>query len=154
MITASTSRTLIWRLAGTALLLLFSLQFAAAQNEDNWGDEEEEETEVAATEPAAKRAEILIRINGEEVKLTGEYAVDRNDTLDIQVRYLAPSTPVIIEIKKGGINFKRKVFYANNKGELDLEVRTGGKKVAGDALVYYTPSGAAKKTLEVKIIVE
>jgi hypothetical protein len=83
-----------------------------------------------------------------------EVHIKRGDTLEISVRDLAPASRVEIIAEKGGINLSRKVFYSNNRGELDLEVRIGSKKIKGKANLIYTPSGATKKEREVMIIVE
>jgi hypothetical protein len=146
-------------LAALALLLWVNVAQAQSTDEDVWGDEDEEETvdekAVVAEAPAAKRYEdILIRINGAVIKVTEEYHVKRGDTLNIEVRQLQGGSPVTIEVQKGGINLKRTSYYANNLGELDLEVKTGNKKGSGDAILSYTPKGNVKKSFKVKLVIE
>ena len=148
----------------TLFLLGFLLTAALpafAQNgtpEGDWYEDEDSVAEETVAEPAPtskmRYEDALIHINGDRITPSSEYSVDREDTLDIQVRQLAPGSPVTIEVKKGGINLKRKTFYANNRGELDLEVKTGSKKGSGDAVLYYTPAGNSRKILEVHLTIE
>ena len=145
-------------LAVWMMLLTASMGWAQNTGEGVW-DEEDDDEEVIGTIDAgeiepARYDDVDIKINDKPLAIGSDYKVAREDTLNIAVRHLAPGSAVIIEIKKGGINFKRKVFYANNKGELDLEVKTGSKKVSGDAVLYYIPKGNSKKTLDVRIVVE
>ena len=72
--------------------------------------------------------------------LQEEYTFSKMDTLDIQVRHLAPGSVVSLHLKKGGVMLKKRVFSANTKWQIDLEVRTGNKKVKGSATLYYVPS--------------
>lgn len=143
------------------LTLLLSVSFALAQS-SGWDgevdDDDEESTEIVDESedwdvPAGRHKEVEIRLNGEDFPMKDDLEVARKETLDIKVRFLKPGSPVILEMQKGGIKLKRKVFYCNEKGQLDLEVRTGNKRVAGNAIIYYTPSGAAKKERKVHIAV-
>ncbi len=147
-------------LALMALLLLVNVAMAQSTDEGVW-DSEDSEEEVDEKAPVAKEddspkryEDVLITINGKEVKVGSEYRCKRDDVLAIAVRQLQGGSPVTIEIQKGGINLKRKSFYANNLGELDLEVKTGNKKGSGDAVLSYTPKGNTKKSLKVKIVIE
>ncbi len=131
----------------------------SAQNGD-WftDDEDDEEVMVDDSEAwdigAGKFDEVKIRLNGEEVELGDDYTFPKNDTLTIQVRHLAPNSGIAIHVKKGGIKLKRTSFYANEKGQLDLEVRTGNKKVKGTAILYYTPSKGTKKQLQATVAIQ
>lgn len=143
-----------------ALLLMVNVAMAQSTDDGVWDaeDSEEEVDEkalVATEDDGVKRYEdVLITINGKEVKVGDEYRCKRDDTLSISVRHLQGGSPVVIEVQKGGINLKRKSFYANHLGELDLEVQTGTKKGSGDAVLSYTPKGNTKKSLKVKLIIE
>jgi hypothetical protein len=147
-------------LAVLALLLLVNVAMAQSTDEDVWESEDSEEevdekAAVAKEDDAPKRYEdVLIKINGQTVEVGDEYRCKRDDVLAIEVRQLQGGSPVTIEIQKGGISLKRKNFYANHLGELDLEVKTGNKKGSGDAVLSYTPKGNTKKSLQVKIIIE
>ena len=141
--------------------ILFSLaSFAQLPAQSDWFDDEEDEETTAAVAaeawdiPAGKMDQVKIRLAGEDVQLEDEYTFQRKDTLDIQVRHLSPGSPVSLHMKKGGINLKKKVYYANHRGQLDLEVRTGTKKVKGSATLYYTTSSGKKKEHDVRIILE
>ena len=147
-------------LALMALLLLVNVAMAQSTDEGVWDSEDDDEevdekATVAKEDDSPKRYEdVLITINGKEVKVGSEYRCKRDDVLTIAVRQLQGGSPVTIEVQKGGINLKRKSFYANHLGELDLEVKTGTKKGSGDAVLSYTPKGNSKKSLKVKIIIE
>ncbi len=126
----------------------------------DWFIDDEDEEEVMEDDSqawdvgAGKFDEVKIRLNGEEVAIGEDYVFSKNDTLDIQVRHLAPNSGIAIHIKKGGIKLKRTSFYANEKGQLDLEIRTGNKKVKGMAELYYTPSNGKKKQLQAQVSIE
>lgn len=119
-------------------------------------DEDEEVTMVEGDEEvwdvaAGRMDDVLIRVNGDETRISEEYNFDKKDTLTIQVRHLRPNSAVVLHMKKGGIKLKRTSYYSNEKGQLDLEVRTGNKKVSGTADIYYTPSNGKKKERKAKI---
>ena len=125
----------------------------------SWEDDDEEEGDAEAedsfeTEGSGRFADVLIHLNGEEFELKEELEVNKNDTLNIQVRHLAPGSFVSVQMEKGGIKLSRKGFYANSLGQLDLEVRTGGKKVSGQALLTYTPSNGKKIQKKVTVRIE
>ena len=143
------------------LLIGFTTQplLSSAQTGDWFVDDEEDEEVVDDNSDAwdigaGNFAEVKIRLNGEEVELGDTYTFNKNDTLDIQVRHLKPNSGIAIHVKKGGIKLKRTSFYANEKGQLDLEVRTGNKKVKGQAILYYTPSNGVKKELKAQVAIE
>jgi len=146
----------IWLLA----LLCSAFSFSQLPAQSDWFEDDEDEEVVdenggdAWDIAAGKMDEVKIRLEGEDVKLEEAYTFSRKDTLDIQVRHLAPGSPVSLHMKKGGINLKKKVFYANHRGQLDLEVRTGNKKAKGSATLYYTTSNGRKKEHDVKIVLE
>jgi hypothetical protein len=133
---------------------------AVAQSTGEAWEEEEEDMDEPTEEKAliddrpSKKVEVTITLNGEIFEWKDEVHIQRGDTLDISVRDLAPASRVEIVAEKGGISLTRKVFYSNNRGELDLEVRVGSKKMKGKANLIYTPSGAAKKEKQVMVIVE
>ena len=141
----------------TFVLAMTTAAFSQNTN-DAWDeeDDEEEPTEEKALIDASpvKQEEVTITLNGELFKWKEEVHIKREDTLEISVRDLAPGSKVEIIAEKGGINLSKKYFYANHKGELDLEVRIGNKRIKGKANLIYTPSGAPKKQREVTIIVE
>lgn len=149
-----------WGLFAAMLFLGCSLSLAQTSGWDGEADEDDETTEVAAEAdpeawdvPAGKHDEVAIRLNGEDFPLQDDLEIARKETLDIKVRYLRPGSEVILKMQKGGINLKRKVFYCNEKGQLDLEVQTGSKKVAGNAIIFYTPSNGPRKERKVHIAV-
>lgn len=144
-------------------LFLFALLFFSASAlpaQSDWFEDDDDEEVVDADESeawdiaAGKESEVKIKLNGEMVELGNDYTFRKKDTLDIKVRHLAPGSGVVLHIKKGGIKLKKKAFYANHRGQLDLEVRTGGKKVGGTAVVHYTTSSGRKVEREVKIQIE
>jgi hypothetical protein len=145
------------------LFMAFALAFTASAWTQNtgeaWeeeGDEEDEPTEEKALidDRPEKKEEVTVTLNGEVFQWAEEVHIKKEDTLEISVRDLAPASRVEIIAEKGGINLSRKIFYSNNRGELDLEVRMGNKKIKGKAKLIYTPSGASKKEREVMIFVE
>ncbi|MEM6273192.1 MAG: hypothetical protein AAF998_27520 [Bacteroidota bacterium] len=143
------------------ILLLLTASLASAQNSawDGEPDEDDETStqvvdEAAWDVPAGKHDDAVIRLNGEDFPMTDDLEVMRRETLDVKVRYLKPGSAVIIKMQKGGIALKRKVFYCNEKGQLDLEVRTGKKRVSGNAVLYYIPSNGIKKERKVHIAVK
>lgn len=149
-----------WGLFAATILLGCSLSFAQTSGWDGEADEDDETEEVVTTTdeeawdvPAGKHDEVEIRLNGEDFPLKDDLEIARKETLDIKVRYLAPGSEVILKMQKGGINLKRKVFYCNEKGQLDLEVQTGSKRVAGNAIIFYTPSKGPRKQRKVHIAV-
>ncbi|HEX2898699.1 MAG TPA: hypothetical protein VHS96_03160, partial [Bacteroidia bacterium] len=114
----------------------FSMAAMAQSTGEAWeeeGDEDDEPTEEKALidDRPEKKEEVTIRLNGEVFNWAEEVHIKRGDTLEISVRDLAPASRVEIIAEKGGINLSRKVFYSNNRGELDLEVRIGSKKIKG-----------------------
>ena len=98
--------------------------------------------------------DVTIHLNEELYVWKDELTVHRGDTLTISVRDLAAGSKVEIIAEKGGISVGRKVFYSNHKGELDLEIRTGNKKMKGGIDLNYTASGGAKKQKSVHLIVD
>lgn len=139
------------------MLMIAFISPLMAQTTD-WDDEEEEdeptEEKALIDDRPAKKEEVTVTLEGKVFDWAEEVHIKKGDTLDISVRDLAPASRVEIVAEKGGIPLSRKVFYCNNKGELDLEVRVGSRKVKGKATLIYTPSGAAKKEREVMIFVE
>lgn len=123
-------------------------------------DEDEEETEEVAPandwdrEGPGKHEDVAIRLNGKTFEWKEELKVKREDTLEISVRHLAPGSFVSVQMEKGGIKLSRKGYYANSLGQLDLEVRTGGKKVSGKAILFYTPSNGKKRERRVTVSIE
>jgi hypothetical protein len=148
--------TRTWGMFLFFLMLSGSVALAQSSGWDGEADEDEaaySEDPEAWDVPAGSHDEVAIRLNGKDFPLSDDLEVMRRETLDVKVRYLKPGSAVIIKMQKGGINLKRKVFYCNEKGQLDLEVRTGKKKVAGNAILYYTPSKGTKKERKVHIAV-
>lgn len=148
-------------LAFFAVLFAFLGNTLQAQTSGNiWDDEEDDEEEMVEEKALVdarpeRKDEARIWLNDDAFDPnTEEITVHRNDTLVITVRDLAPATSVVIQAAKGGINLSKKAFYANNKGELDLEIHLGNKKMKGQATLYYTPSDGKRKTKEVHIIVD
>jgi hypothetical protein len=145
-----------------AFFLAFSVAAFAQTTDGAWEEEDDEFEEDEPTEekaliddrPIEKKAEVTITLDGEVFDWKDEIIIQRGDTIDISVRDLAPASRVEIIAEKGGINLTRKVFWANNQGELDLEVRIGSKRMKGKANLIYTPSGAPKKEKENMVIVE
>jgi hypothetical protein len=138
------------------LLLVLSLS-ASAQDDEDWDeDEEEEETEEKALidNRPSKKEDVTIRLDEELFTWTEEITIHRNDTLTISVRDLAPASRVEITADKGGINLARKLFYSNNEGELDLEIRIGNRKMKGNITLSYTPSGSPKRERSIHLIVD
>ena len=163
--TGFTSTTQFWKQLKRLGLLMtfFGLAFvslSAQSTNDIWdeGDEDEEEEiveEAPIEAPHERKSEASIWLNGVAFDpATEEITLHRNDTLEIMVRDLAPATSVVIQAEKGGINLSKKAFYANKKGELDLEIRLGNKKMKGKAKLLYTPSDGNRKQREVHIIVD
>jgi hypothetical protein len=151
-----------WGIFAAILFLGCSLSMAQTSGWDGEPDEddtEEVETTLVNGEeeawdvPAGKHKEVEIRLNGEDFPLKDDLEIARKETLDIKVRYLRPGSEVILKMQKGGINLDRKVFYCNEKGQLDLEVQTGNKKIAGNAIIFYTPSDGPRKERKVHIAV-
>jgi hypothetical protein len=145
----------------TAFLLAFSVAAIAQTGGEAWEEEDDEEEDEPTEEkaliddrPMEKKREVTITLDGEPFEWKDEIHIQRGDTIDISVRDLAPASRVEIVAAKGGINLTRKVYWANNMGELDLEVRIGGKKMKGTANLIYTPSGAPKKEKEIMVIVD
>lgn len=124
-------------------------------------DDEDEDGEEGGTvvsdwdrEGPGKHDDVMIRLNGKPFELEDELTVNREDTLDISVRHLAPGSFVSVQMEKGGIKLSRKGFYANSLGQLDLEIRTGGKKVSGKAILFYTPSNGKKRERKITVTVD
>jgi hypothetical protein len=145
------------------LMCLFAFGLLSAQSTGAWDeeDDEEDETEEVIEDKAlvddrpASADEARIWLNGESMSPdTKQLTVHRGDTLTITVRDLAPGTSVVIQAAKGGINLSKKAFYANSKGELDLEIRLGSKKMKGLAKLNYTPSNGKRREKEVHIEVD
>ena len=140
-------------------MLMFAFITPLMAQTTDW-DEEDEEEEEPTEEKAliddrpAKKEEVTVTLDSKLFNWSEEVHVKKGDTLDISVRDLAPASRVEIVAEKGGIPLGRKVFYSNNRGELDLEIRVGSRKVKGKMTMIYTPSGAAKKEREVMIFVE
>lgn len=142
------------------LLLAFLLPFSAlsAQTQPVDDDDEEEEegddwTSPVREQPLAKFDEALIMVDGKKFEVTPEISVPRNDTIEIAVTQLKPLSRVGVVVKKGNIVVKKTAFYANEKGELILEVRTGGK-LSGNAVVDYIASSGKEVSFDVKVQVE
>jgi hypothetical protein len=140
------------------LLLMTVTVFAQTQSNDGWDDEDDEdeptEEKALVDDRPAKKEEVTIRLNEELFVWKDDLTIHRDDTLTISVRDLAPGSRVEILADKGGINLARKIFYSNNKGELDLEIRIGNKKMKGNITLNYTPSGAAKKERSIHLVVD
>lgn len=156
--TSAAVKVAILRRIGLLMAFLMVLSFTAfAQTDENWeDDDDEDETEEKALvdDRPAKKEDVTIHLNEELYTWRDELTVHRNDTLTISVRDLAGGTRVEINADKGGITLAHKVFYANAKGELDLEIRVGNKKMKGNIELGYTPSGAPKKTKTVHLTVD
>lgn len=139
--------------------LFFSLQPLQGQNNQiNWEDDDEEEVVEDDSEAwdigAGKFADVLIRLNGKDTQIEEELEFTRKDTLSIQIRHMKPASAVVLHMKKAGIKVKRTSYYANEKGQLDLEIKTGNRKVSGSAVIYYTPSNGKRIERKVKIKVK
>lgn len=118
----------------------------------SWDDDDEEE--VVPEDAGVKYDEVLITLNGEEITLSENFEVSKAETLDIAISRLKPNSWVAIRIYKGAVMFKKMGWYANEKGELQLEVKSGKRKVKGRAELYYVPSNGKKKKREVKVVVQ
>jgi hypothetical protein len=144
------------RLRQLMMLVLFSGPvFLSAQQidwEDDDADGEAAKTEEAAPRP--KKDEATVTLNGELYKVGEVATFQRNDSLEISVRDLAPNSFVSVQMKKAGVVLDKKGYYTNQLGELDLLVYTGEKKVKGEATVIYTSSSGKKVHLDCKIAVE
>lgn len=134
---------------------------AQTQGNDAWEDEEDEDEEEVISEDKAlidntptKREEVTVKLNDEVFDWREEVVLHRNDTITISVRDLAPASRVEIVADKGGIDLARKIFYSNKEGELDLEIRLGNRKMKGNITLSYTPSGAAKKSRAVHLVIQ
>lgn len=148
-------RSLWMTIIMVAIIAPLSAQSTDWDKEDPDADEEEPTEEKALIDDRpAKKEDVTITLDEKAFHWAEEVHIKKGDTIDISVRDLAPSSRVEIVAEKGGIPLSRKVFYSNNKGELDLEIRVGSRKVKGKATLIYTPSGAVKKEREVMIIVE
>ena len=138
-----------------AAIFLVNVSHLQAQN---WFEDDEEETVAEEGEawdvPAGNFPEVRLRLDGQEAAIQEAYSFSKGDTLSIQVRHAKPGSAIVLHVKKGGIKLKRTAFYANEKGQLDLEVRTGNRKIKGSATVFYTPSNGKKKERDVKISIE
>jgi hypothetical protein len=158
-ITRSDMTKLLPSLRRFFLLAAFALPaFLMAQQNDQieWSDDEEE-TEAAAPgeeprRPKADKAEV--KLNGELYEVGSTATFQRGDSIDLSVRDLAPNSWVAVQMKKGGIVLNRKGFFANERGELDLLIYTGEKKVKGSATVIYTSSGGKKVEQDCEIAIE
>ncbi len=139
----------------------FAIGSVSAQSSgDIWDDGEDEEETTEETGPTLsndipkRKDEARIWLNGvSHDPKTEEITFHTGDTLEITVRDLAPATSVVIKAAKGGINVSKKAFYANKKGELDLEIRLGNKRMKGKAKLYYTTSDGKRRQTEVHIII-
>jgi len=132
-----------------------------AQSSDaDWFADDDEEEEVIAEDSetwdvgAGNFDEVKIKLDGELVTLGDDYSFGKDEVLNLQVRHLQPHSRIAIHIKKGGIKLKKTSFQANEKGQLDLEIKTGRKKVKGSAVLYYTPSNGKKKTLNAQVAIQ
>jgi hypothetical protein len=145
-----------FRRMGLFVAFLSLLSFTAFAQNDEWESEDEDETEEteAVTTAPSKKEDVTIQLNDVLFVWKDELVVKRNDTLTISVRDLAPASRVEIVADKGGINIGRKIFYSNNRGELDLEIRVGNKKMKGNITLAYTPSGASKKERSIHLVVD
>lgn len=167
MVRFTLSKSFILRI--TLGFFLFSLVAASpmlaqtsGSEQISWEDDDEEEegTEEAVPtndwdrEGPGKHEDVAIRLNGKPFDLKDDLKVKREDTLEISVRHLAPGSFVSVQMEKGGIKLSRKGYYANSLGQLDLEVRTGGKKVSGKAILYYTPSNGKKRERQVTVTID
>lgn len=142
------------------LLVAFLFPLTALQAQTNLTTDDEEEEEEGDTwttqpekAPIEKFDEALILLNGKEFKIQPEMSIERNDTVEIGVRHLKPLSRVGVVVRKGSVVVKKTAFYANELGELDLEVRTGGK-LSGNATVDYISSSGKEIAFDVKIVVE
>jgi hypothetical protein len=142
-----------------ACLLLLTVT-AFAQSTNDWTDDDDDDEDEPVEEKAlldsrpTKVDDVTIKLNDEVFTWQEELTIDREDTLSISVRNLAPASRVEITADKGGINIGRKIYWANNQGELDLEVRVGNKKMKGNITLGYTPVGNTKKEHSVHLIVD
>lgn len=136
--------------------LILSFPLLAQTDDEEFEDEDEDvkEEKALVDNRPSKKEDVTITLNGAHFLWKDQIHIKRNDTLDISVRDLAPASRVEIIAEKGGINLTRKVYYSNQDGELDLEVRIGNKKMKGKANLIYTPSGGGKKEKQVEIILD
>ena len=119
----------------------------------SWDDEDDEEEE-AEDLSIYKEADVWVKDEKMVLEPQMELEYSRNDTFMIKVRHLRPASFVSVNLKKAGMKLEKKNYRANNKGELDLEVRTGKRKVKGSATLFYTPGGGEKKEINVKLAIK
>lgn len=147
----------LWR---RGLMLMAMMCFGLALSAQSGGyeqidwdddDDEDEDSVEVVTVARPKVDEATVYLDGEEVPISDDFIVYRHDTLQVQIRDLMPSTYVAVHLKKGGATLEKMGWFCNERGELDLEIRTGKKKVKGSAVLFYTPSNGRKKKREVKV---
>ena len=132
------------------LLFVAVAGFAFAQSDteeddDEWGENPAEEWVLE------KRADVTIFLDDKEYKL-GEIAeFERDKVLQVKIRFLRPDSWVAVHIEKAGMELKKHRFLSNGHGELDLEIKTGKRKIKGTATLFYTPSNDQKMEKKVKV---
>lgn len=153
-------RYLIFLLLMVSSMALPSALHAQTNDGDWFADDDEETEEMLVDDSEAwdvapgKFDDVKIKLNGELVALGDDYTFNKDDVLSVQVRHLQPHSRVAIHIKKGGIKLKKTSFQANEKGQLDLEIKTGKKRVKGAAVLYYTPSNGKKKQMDAHVAIQ
>jgi len=111
-----------------------------AQSEEEAIFTEDEETEVF--QPPPPMDEIEITVNGKPFQLQPEIYLQTGETLEVKVKYLKPMSFVAISVDKANARVHRRLFRANQAGELELEVRIPEQRFKGVATFdYYTSSG-------------
>lgn len=131
------------------LLLLFLVtyfvQLSYAQNDEIIGDNEPNTTTVAV--PKFENARV--QINGKDFQLSDGVSMPGGKKYQIDVTQLLPNSIIILKLQKTGVRVEQKKFYANEQGELNLEVTLPKQKIQAGAILIYTPSNG--KTIERKV---
>lgn len=111
----------------------------------------EEETEVL--KPPPPMDEVEISVNGNPFQLTPEIYLQKGETLQVKVKYLKPMSFVAIAIDKAEARVHRRLFRANQAGELELEVRVPDKRLRGVATVEYFTSSNKHMVKKCKVFI-
>lgn len=120
----------------------------------SWDDSDEDEDDEEAEDLTRyKQADVYVKDELMELSPEMELEYAKNDTFMIKVRHLRPSSFVFVNLQKAGMKLEKKNYRANEKGELDLEVRTGKRRVKGSAVLKYTAGNNEKQEIKVKLAV-
>lgn len=140
-----------------ALIMLFAAATSTnslyAQGDIIGDDDDDEEMEVEEDDEweLVKYDEALVTLNGVEQAISEDFEVERNQTLSIKIERLKPGSWLAVHIKKAGATIQKHRWTSNERGELELEVKSGKRKVKGSAEIWYTPSNGQKKNLSVSV---